>query len=188
MLPCPLRTTAIPDYDSLSASQVVPRLAAEVGAERVHVTADAGPYGRRRDAAVATALGAARRKLVATGTPYAVGPGTIRQPGGEPYRVFSPFFRAWSRSGWPAPAPSAPVAVGDLWAGDVDTEELPPEPDDTELDGTTLPDVGEEAALARWHAFRAGALDDYDSDRDRPDLPARPEVLPDHKAPLDPRD
>jgi deoxyribodipyrimidine photo-lyase len=151
--------------------EVVPRLAAEAGSERVHVTADAGPYGRRRDAAVARALDASGRQLVATGTPYAVGPGTITQPSGEPYRVFSAFFRAWSRHGRPAPAPSGPVAAGDLWTRDVDSEELPPEPDAAEMQGTTLPDVGEEAAVARWRAFRDCALDDYDSDRDRPDLP-----------------
>jgi deoxyribodipyrimidine photo-lyase len=147
---------------------VVPRLAAEVRAERVHVTADAGPYGRGRDAAVARALDADDRALVASGTPYAVGPGTITQPSGDRYRVFSPFFRAWTRHGWPAPAPSAPVATGSLWARDVDTQELPPEPD---LGTTVLPDVGEEAALARWHAFRDEALEGYDEGRDLPDVP-----------------
>jgi deoxyribodipyrimidine photo-lyase len=149
-------------------SDIVPALAVEVGAERVHVTADAGPYGRRRDIAVARALDAAGRRLVATGTPYAVGPGTITQRSGEPYQVFSPFLRAWTRHGAPAPAPSAPVATGSLWARDVATEELPPEPD---LDFTTLPEVGEEAALARWQGFRNGALEGYDENRDRPDVP-----------------
>jgi deoxyribodipyrimidine photo-lyase len=151
-------------------AEVLPRVAAEVGAERVHVTADAGPYGRRRDAAVARALAEAGRALVATGTPYAVGPGTVTQPGGEPYKVFSPFFRAWTRHGWPAPAPSAAVATGGLWTSEVHSEGLPPEPDPSEMAGTTLPEVGEEAALARWHAFRDGALGGYDSGRDRPDV------------------
>ena len=150
---------------------VVPRLAAEVGAERVHVTADAGPYGRRRDAAVARALDGAGRTLVATGTPYAVGPGTIIQRGGRPYTVFSPFFRAWTGHGRPAPAPSAAVATADLWTQDVGTEELPPEPGAAEMGATTLPEAGEEAALARWRAFRNGALERYDEGRDRPDVP-----------------
>jgi deoxyribodipyrimidine photo-lyase len=152
-------------------ADVVPALAAEVGADRVHVTADAGPYGRRRDTAVAAALETAGRRLVATGTPYAVGPGTVTQPSGDPYKVFSPFYRAWTRHGWPGPAPSAAVATGGLWARDVDSEELPPEPDAAEMAGTALPDVGEDAALRRWRAFRDGVLEGYDESRNRPDIP-----------------
>jgi deoxyribodipyrimidine photo-lyase len=148
-------------------AQVVPRLAAEVGAGRVHVTADAGPYGRRRDAAVARALAGADRVLVATGSPYAVGPGRVRQANGEPYRVFSPFLRAWLRHGWPAPAASEPVATTALWARGVDSEEPPPEPD---LAGTALPAAGEESALHRWEAFRDSALAGYDQSRNRPDV------------------
>jgi deoxyribodipyrimidine photo-lyase len=151
-------------------ADVVPRFAAEVGAERVHVSADAGPYGRRRDAAVTRALDEAGRTLVATGTPYAVGPGTITQASGQPYKVFSPFFRAWTRHGRPSPAASATVATGSLWARDVRTEDLPPEPDDAAMGGTALPAVGEEAALARWHAFRDGVLEGYDETRNRPDV------------------
>ncbi|RZK70263.1 MAG: deoxyribodipyrimidine photo-lyase, partial [Rhodococcus sp. (in: high G+C Gram-positive bacteria)] len=49
---------------------VVPRVAEKVSAEEVHVSADYGPYGRERDAAVAEHV-----ELVATGSPYAVAPG-----------------------------------------------------------------------------------------------------------------
>jgi len=123
---------------------VVPRLAAQVDAAAVHVTADAGPYGRRRDDAVAAALAA--RPLVRTGTPYAVGPGTITNGSGTPYRVFTPFFKAWQRHGWPRPAPRGEIR----WATGPDSDGLPAEP---ALDGVTLPEAGEAAALARWHAF-----------------------------------
>ena len=44
-------------------TDVVPAVAAEVGARAVHATDDFGPYGRRRDAAVARAL--ARRRPLA---------------------------------------------------------------------------------------------------------------------------
>ena len=146
---------------------VVPALAAQVRADRVHVTADAGPYGRRRDAAVAAALGRDGRALVATGTPYAVGPGTITRPNGRPYAVFTPFFRAWAQHGWPAPAGSAAVATDTLWMRGVDSQELPAEPDP----GTARwPDVGEEAAGRRWAAFVQAGLRSYDQRRDRPDV------------------
>jgi deoxyribodipyrimidine photo-lyase len=145
-------------------ARVVPEVAAEVGADDVHVTADAGPYGRRRDDAVAGALTAAGRRLVRTGTPYAIGPGTIRTGEGTPYRVFTPFARAWARHGWPAPAASP----GDVTWATAAGEELPPEPD---LDGTVLPAAGEAAALERWAGFLAGGLDGY---ADRRDYPAEP--------------
>src|SRR3954454_11807848 len=54
--------------------EVVPRVAEAVGAEAVHVSADFGPYGRRRDERVGRALIAAGRRLRATGSPYAVAP------------------------------------------------------------------------------------------------------------------
>lgn len=146
---------------------VVPALAAQVGATRVHVSGDAGPYGRRRDEAVAAALGRDGRALVATGTPYAVGPGTITRLGGAAYQVFGPFHRAWTRHGWPAPAQSGPVATGAVWVPDVDSDGLPAEPD---LGGTRLPEVGEEAATRRWHAFLETGLATYDESRDRPDV------------------
>ena len=73
---------------------VVPRLAAEVGAQQVHISRETTPYGRRRDERVAGALTAAGVELVATGTPYAVGPGRIVSQSGTPYKVFTPFARS----------------------------------------------------------------------------------------------
>jgi len=143
---------------------VVPALAADVGADRVHVTADAGPYGRERDADVAAALARDDRRLVRTGTPYAVGPGTLVTGSGTPYQVFTPFLRAWTAHGWPAPAPRP---AGLRTARGVDGEPLPPVPD---LAGVRLPEVGEAAARARWEAFRDGALDAYATARDRPGI------------------
>lgn len=144
-------------------ADVVPAVAAELGARTVHVTADAGPYGRRRDAAVDRALDAGGRALVRTGTPYAVGPGTVTTAGGAPFRVFTPFARAWRAHGWPAPAPE-PSRL--RWARTVESEDLPAEPD---LGGLRLPPVGEDAARERWAAF-LDRVDDYADTRDRPDL------------------
>jgi deoxyribodipyrimidine photo-lyase len=45
-------------------ADVVPAVAARTSAARVHVTADTGPYGRRRDEAVERALSEADRALV----------------------------------------------------------------------------------------------------------------------------
>ena len=142
---------------------VVPQVADELDASSVHVSADAGPYGRSRDARTELALRS--RPLVRTGSPYAVGPGCITKADGTAYQVFTPFFRAWLEHGWPRPA--GPPPVGLRWARTVESEDLPAEPD---LAGVELPDVGEQAALARWRAFVDGPLVDYDTNHDRPDL------------------
>jgi deoxyribodipyrimidine photo-lyase len=144
---------------------VVPTLAAEAGAGQVHVSADAGVYGRRRDAAVARALAGAGGRLVATGTPYAVGPGTLLSGAGTPFKVFSPFERAWLAHGAPRPAPSADAVHSGTWADGVSSEPMPPEPD---LAGVTLPSAGEPAAQARWRAFVEGPLSGYDQARNSP--------------------
>jgi deoxyribodipyrimidine photo-lyase len=143
-------------------AQVVPAVAAQVGARRVHVTADTNPYGRSRDDAVEAALGADGRSLVRTGTPYAIGPGTVTKADGSPFAVFTPFSRAWSQVGPPAPA----GAVGDLaLVRGVEGVGVPPDPD---LGPTVLPEVGEAPAQQRWHEFLAG-IGTYAEDRERPD-------------------
>ena len=143
---------------------VVPALAQELDARTVHVSADAGPYGRNRDADVAAALHGDGRALVRTGSPYAVGPGTLLNGSGEPFKVFSPFMRAWLRHGAPAPAP-VPDGLDAAWARRVEGEPLPPEPD---LGDMVLPEAGEDAALRRWHAFHTGPLAGYADARDHP--------------------
>ena len=100
---------------------------------------------------------------MATGTPYAVGPGTLTTGGGTPYQVFTPFARAWRAHGWPRPA----AVPRDLrWARGVDSEELPEVGDGV----PDLPPAGEPAALERWHEFLDEGIEDYAERRDRPDL------------------
>jgi deoxyribodipyrimidine photo-lyase len=132
----------------------------------VHVTADAGPYGRQRDDAVAGVLDEAGSALVRTGTPYAVGPGSVRKPDGSAYQVFTPFARAWAEHGWPQPAPEP---AGLRWARTVESEGLPAEPSPAELGELVLPAVGEAAALDRWREFLEDGLLRYQEERDRPD-------------------
>nr|WP_218885491.1 deoxyribodipyrimidine photo-lyase [Kineococcus aurantiacus] len=147
-------------------AEVVDRVAARAGARRVHVTADAGPYGRRRDDAVARALAAHGRELVRTGTPYAIGPGTVLNGSGKPFQVFTPFSRAWAAHGWPAPADDPGEVRWTGGGGGVDGPHWPEEPDLGDLE---LPEAGEDAAHRRWADFRAHALAGYADERDRPD-------------------
>ncbi len=140
---------------------VLPEVVRELGGAAVHVTADPGPFGRRRDDAVEQAMDV---PLVRSGTPYAVGPGSVTKGDGTPYAVFTPFSRAWRDHGWPAPAPGPPPGL--RWARSVEGQDLPDEPAH-DLD---LPAVGEAAALARWEEFLDSDLDGYADGRNRPDL------------------
>lgn len=147
-----------------TAEEVVPAVAHQVAAVAVHVTRDFTPAGRAVDRAVAEALG--NTPLVTTSTPYLVAPGMVLNRSGAPYRVFTPFSRAWREQPVQAPA----VEPSPLrFARGVDSDPLPTLPPSAEQ--TALP-VTEAEAAHRWAQFRQHGLDDYDEGRDRPDLAA----------------
>ena len=116
-----------------------------------------------------TPRGAARSTWVATGSPYAVGPGRVRTQQGGPYRVFTPFSRAWREHGWadPAAAPRG-VRLGEDASDDHAATRLDRALEECPVD---LPTAGEDAALRRWRAFRDERLGDYADGRDRPGPP-----------------
>ncbi|MFM9135071.1 MAG: cryptochrome/photolyase family protein [bacterium] len=143
-------------------AQRVLEVAKAAGARQVHVAADFGPYGVRRDAAVREALAAHGIDLVETGSPYAVAPGRVTKDDGTSYRVYTPFYRAWMRHGWRAPA----ADVKAEWLMPVDCHGYPERP---ELP-FALPPAGEAAALERWDAFRSARLAAYDDTRNLPAL------------------
>ena len=139
----------------------IPLLAQQTGAGSVHVSSDHGPYGRLRDQRVAAALGPV--PLVATGSAYGVTPGALNKADGTPYKVFTPFSKAWRARGLHSPA-LAPRSVA--WTdGAAASLGVPQSPD---LQGVLLPEPGEAAGLARWAAFRADGLADYDQTRNLP--------------------
>lgn len=133
-------------------------------AERVHLAADYGPYGARRDREVAEVLAEAGVELRPLGSPYAVAPGRVLNGSGKPYRVYSAFQRTWTEHGWRAPveAPRNP-SWADLRSDPI-PQAAPPR-------GTELVEAGEKAAQRAWRRFLADHLDDYADGRDRPDLP-----------------
>ncbi|GAA1984746.1 deoxyribodipyrimidine photo-lyase [Isoptericola halotolerans] len=142
--------------------EVVPAVAREIGATEVHVAASHEPYGRQRDDAVTQTLADDDRRLVVTGSAYAVSPGRVRTGAGTPYQVFTPFRRAWLEHGWRAPA-IRPRSIP--WAR-LASDELPTAP----ATDARLPRAGEEAARRRWHTFLDDGLAGYAEHRDRPDL------------------
>ncbi len=145
-------------------AEVLPEVARQCNAASVHIAEDFGPYGRARDALVETALGGV--PLIRTGSAYAVSPGRVSKQDGSPYRVFTPFHRAWLEHGWRAPAPELHVDFLAVDGGD-SLPAAPVLPDDL-----TLPAAGETAAWERWERFRERELGGYSAQRDRADLNA----------------
>jgi deoxyribodipyrimidine photo-lyase len=143
--------------------QRIPAAAKAVGATSVHVSGDYSPFGHRRDEAVRAAL--AGVPLEATGSPYLVAPGRVTKDDGTPYQVFTPYFRRWLGHSRRSPADSGPESA--RW---IDPAEAG--------SGVDIPDpgvalelpAGEAAAARRWAEFVDGGLDDYDEQRNRPDL------------------
>jgi deoxyribodipyrimidine photo-lyase len=133
------------------ATDLIPLLAEDVGAETVVVARDYSPFGRKRDAAVKASLQQSGRTLRGIGSPYAIDPGGVRKTDGEPYAVFTPFSKVWRQVGWDAPHPMPPDDVRWRGAGSpgIDSEPLPIRVDP----GCDLPAIGEDAALDRWRSF-----------------------------------
>ncbi len=144
---------------------LVPALAEEVGASQVHVSRDYAPYGVRRDRAVVEALPEGVEG-VATGSPYAVEPGTVRNGSGDPYKVFTPFSRAWRKAGWDDPQP-APRGV-EWVAHDSDQRVAAMLDKALEEAPETMPTPGEDAAWRRFRTFLDDDVADYDEARDDP--------------------
>ena len=160
--------------------EVIAALARELGAGSVHVSRETEPAGHARDVAVADALRGGHVAWVETGSPYAVTPGRVVSGQGTPFKVFTPFSKAWRTHGWRPPcaepaglrlgdAPSDPDAEARLAAAR--TASGPPAL-------AALPPAGEAAALERWQWFLADALPRYASDRDRPDVDGTSRLSP----------
>ena len=139
-------------------SEVVPRIAAEVGAAAVFANADVSPYARRRDGRVASSLGVPIHWSWGT---YVHRPGSLPASSGSVSRVFTPFWRRWTATvwdPWPAPAPTPAFTGG---TGAVEVSELP-------ADGAPLAG-GAPAAADRLTAF-LDRVERYPTDRDIPAL------------------
>ncbi len=134
-------------------SEVLKDVMTRYQATSIHVSTDYTPYGVARDAKVLES----GIELTQTGSSYAVAPGRVRKSDETPYKVYTPFYRAWCTHGWRAPAEKPlNIKAAELLKGD---RNLP----DWQLEIEIA--AGEEAALARWKEFQQNGLDTYDENR-----------------------
>ena len=137
--------------------EVLKDLIARYNVKEVHISDEYERYGAARDARVE----AAGIPLVRTGSPYAVKPGRVVKPSdATPYRVYTPFYRAWRTHGYRGPV-AAPK--------DIKAPTPPAEyrnfPDFPFPDGVHVIEAGEAAALRRFKEFKKKGLDSYDENR-----------------------
>ena len=137
--------------------EVLTELMKRYNANSVHISEEFEPYGLARDQRVE----AAGIPLIRTGSPYAVAPGRVRKPSdGTPYKVYTPFYKAWLAHGWRDPAPT-PAKIPTVTPRDSDRNF----PTWTMPEGVRVTPAGEEAAHERWAWFKENALDSYNDNR-----------------------
>jgi deoxyribodipyrimidine photo-lyase len=146
-------------------SAVLPALTDEYDAERVVWNHDYSGLARERDEAVRAALGDAGVAHEQYHDAVFHEPGEIRTNAGDPYSVYTYFWKKWRDREKPDPVPEP--SAGDF--ADVSGEELPTladlgfaEPD------AALPDAGTEAARERLEDFCEDAVFRYEEARDYP--------------------
>jgi deoxyribodipyrimidine photo-lyase len=147
--------------------EVVPRVAREFDADRVVWNKDYSGLARERDAAVRRALDDVDVARESVHDHIHHEPGSITTNAGDPYSVYTYFWKKWRDREKAAPYPEPEDELAD-----VDTEvagELPTIEDlgFDEPDATT-PAAGTEAARERLAAFCDGPIVRYESDRDYP--------------------
>jgi deoxyribodipyrimidine photo-lyase len=136
-----------------SPADVVPQTAE--GHEAVYWNRDVSPYASERDAAVEARLPMPAETWYGS---LLHAPGRVLTEAGQPYKVFTPFYRRWidtPRQPWPDP--------GEASVADAAGDGLPAVGADAALE------AGEAAALRRLSEFGARVAD-YPAERNRPDL------------------
>jgi deoxyribodipyrimidine photo-lyase len=150
-------------------AEVIPRLAAEVGAAEIHAGVSVEPWARRAEASLREKLGD-RLRLHRTGTLFEMD--AIRTQAGGPYHVFTPFSRACRARGGPDAAIAAPRAIRSVEhrpAGDnLDAWSLLPTRPDWAGGFRATWTPGEAGAASRLRHVAAAIVADYDRTRNFP--------------------
>jgi deoxyribodipyrimidine photo-lyase len=136
---------------------VLKKLQQKYNAQSVHISAEYEPISAAQDVEIEKS----GIKLVRTGSAYAVAPGRVLKPSDQtPYRVYTPFYRAWLAHGWrkPEQKPKSSAAV----TPDSDSRQFP---DWKVPTGVSITEAGEAAANERFKHFQKNGLDNYDEAR-----------------------
>lgn len=134
------------------------RFAKQQGVEKVYASQAFDTNGVAELTAVSKDLAALGIELIVGPGNYAVRPGVVRKPDGEPYKVYSPFFRSWDLID-----AGKPVKFVGLQNAAVSGDKS-----FIELNSTLI--AGEKMALATLQRFLDARVHDYSENRNRADL------------------
>ena len=149
--------------------EIFTKLKKKYDAESIHCAFPFAPYGNNLD----KRLTDAGISLTQLGSGYAVAPGRVLKDDGTPYKVYTPFYRAWSAHGWrkPVAAPKNPN-----WVTPTKTDKNLPNWHKSE--GLQLQSAGEVAALNRFKEFIKRAADEYSDARNIPGIEGTSRMSP----------
>lgn len=155
----------------------IPKLAIALNAKAVFWNWDVEPYSGERDQSVMTALNQAGIEVQNFWDQLMHAPEEIKSGSGEPYTVYSPFWRNWSSKPKAAPAPDLAHAEG---LTETETEKAQHAgtivlPSAKELgfvwEHPLMLEPGEQPAKARLEEFCQAAIEDYQEQRNYPAHP-----------------
>ncbi|PSK89399.1 deoxyribodipyrimidine photo-lyase type I [Murinocardiopsis flavida] len=142
------------------------RTAERTGAGAVFLTRDVSAAAQRRHRRLVDEGGRARVDVREFPGVCVVPPLDLTPAGGDHYKVFTPFWRAWERREWRAAVPTPRRVPG---PGDIPVGRLPGASLLGQGRGELSPDVqhgGETAARKRMKAWLAGPIGDYEERHD----------------------
>jgi deoxyribodipyrimidine photo-lyase len=131
------------------------KLAHETGAGRIYLADDVSHYAIRRRRDLHRACQDQRRELTLTPGPAVAPPGDLSPAGGQHYKVFTPYWRAWTAASWrkTVPAPAVVTLPPDIRENRISLNGDPVSP--------SLPAGGERAGRDQARRWLDGPLTDY---------------------------
>ena len=155
--------------------RVLDELLEKTGASAVHWNRCYEPQAIKRDKEIKSALREKDIEARSFNASLLNEPWEIRTGNGEPYKVFTPYWRAAGEKQREQPLPSPrEIEFADCSQDDgLDALNLLPEKPNWAKGWGDLWQPGEAGALTRFETFIGGGLRGYDTKRDRPDLAER---------------
>lgn len=156
-----------------TAEQLIPDIARQTGAAEVFWNRADWPWLDERDRRIADTLSADDIRPRAFRATTLLDPAELLNGSGQPYKVFSAFWRAAQKilaPRPPLPAPDALMAADAIDGDALDDWSLRPGRPDWARGFSQRWTPGEDAARKQLEAFVADGLADYKTQRDRPDM------------------
>ncbi len=167
-------------------AEMIPKLASVLSVQAVSWNLDVEPYAQERDRSVQTALQAIGIAVHTAWDQLLHAPGTVMTGNGDPYTVYTPFWRNWSQKpkATPVEAESTTSLQGltEIERQTAAQAGVIPLPTASELgfkwDAPLVLEPGEQAALERLAEFCDRAIASYQDQRNFPAQPGTSSLSP----------